>query len=185
MQFYGFWRKQYFYNIGQQMREFKLKQKCKDVSVYKTMLKEVTSINIRRSSKFNTLAIYGALKCLENVKYPKDLSVYIVTKYGPVTSVVHALKKHKNSEQTSPFDFLNMQGNNASFYVAKALNVEGKNMVLTTKNHSLVEGLEFAKFDMKLGDTKKALVGLVDESVDGILGLNSLDISHWVYLDTL
>lgn len=164
------------------MREFKLEQKCEDILAYKVLLKDISNINIRRSSKFNILAIYGALKCLENVKYPKDLSIYIVTKYGPVLSVVHALEKHKNNEQTSPFDFLNMQGNNASFYVAKALGVEGKNMVITTKNHTLEDGIKLARFDMKLGLSNRSLVGLVDESVDGILGKTSLDISHWVYL---
>lgn len=164
------------------MKTFKLIQKNQDISVYKELLKDLTTINIRRSSKFNLLAIYGALKCVEGTEYSENLSVYIITKYAPVTSVAKVLQDQKDGHHITPFDFLNINGNNASFYVAKALNAKGKNQVITTKNNTLEDIIELAKLDMELGDIDDALVGLVDESIDGILDGSSEDISHWVYL---
>lgn len=164
------------------MKTFNLTEQNQDISVYKELLKNLTTINTRRSSKFNLLAIYGALKCVDGIKYPKNLSVYIITKYAPVTSVVKVLNDQKNGQKITPFDFLNINGNNASFYVAKALNVSGKNQVLTTKNNTLEDAIEIAKLDMEFGDVEDVLVGLVDESIDGILDETSKDISHWVYL---
>ncbi len=164
------------------MKTFHYENDNQDISSYKHLLKQMTPINTRRSSKFNLLAIYGALKCVEDLAYKKDLSIYIVTKYAAVRSVASVLDNQKNNLQVSPFDFLNMNGNNASFYVAKALNVTGKNQVITTQNNSLVDGIKLAKFDMSIGDVGDVLVGLVDESVDGILQDVSKDISSWAYL---
>ncbi len=164
------------------MKSFKLVQENQDIKVYRELLKGLTNINTRRSSKFNLLAIYGALMCLKDVKYSKNLSVYIVTKYAPVSSVVRVLENQKQGLKTSPYDFLNINGNNASFYVSRALGVSGRNQVITTKNNTLDDGITLARFDMDLGEVDDVLVGLVDESVDGILEQNSLDISSWVYL---
>lgn len=165
------------------MKTFQLQQANTDIAVYKKQLKALTTINIRRSSKFNILAIYGALKCMENVTFSERLGVYVITQYAPVSSVAKLLEKQQQGHNTTPFDFLNINGNNAAFYVAKALNATGKNMVVTTKNNTLDDAIALAAFDRELGVIDDALVGWVDESIDGILadGKSSPDISHWVY----
>ncbi len=170
------------HSLKQQMKTFKLTQKNQDIKVYKELVKNLTSMDTRRLSKFNLLALYGALMCLKYVSYSKNLSVYIITKYAPISSVVKVLQTQKQGYPTTPFDFLNINGNNASFYVSKALGVSGKNQVITTNNNTLQDAIELAKFDMNIGEIGDALVGLVDESIDGILNQSSLDISSWAYM---
>lgn len=160
---------------------YQLSQENTEIEKYKKMLKDISDINIRRASKFNILAIYGALMCMRDVFFSKRLGIYILTRYGPISDVVRILHKHHTGQKITPFDFLNINGNNAAFYVAKALNASGKNMVLTTKHHSFEEGIQLAQLDISLGIIDDVLIGLVDESVDGILTETSLDMSHWVY----
>lgn len=160
---------------------YQLSQEKTDISIYKQWLKKISDINIRRSSKFNILAIYGALKCMDNIHFSQRLGIYLLTRYGPVSNVVNVLDKHQAKQKITPFDFLNINSNNAAFYVARALNATGKNMVLTTTNNSLADGIKLAQLDMTLNIIDDALVGLVDESVDGILTETSLDTSQWIY----
>ncbi len=71
-----------------------------------------------------------------------------------------------------PFDFLNINSNNVSFYVSQALESKGKNMVLTSHDLSFEKALELALFDLEIDEVKDALIGNVDESLDGINNFN-------------
>ncbi|PIE74249.1 MAG: hypothetical protein CSA19_00705 [Deltaproteobacteria bacterium] len=162
------------------MKTYQLTEGNRDVSFYKQKLRELSSISIRRSSKFNLLTLYGALQCMQGVSFSKRLGIYVMTQYGPVASFIDVFEKQRNGQKLSPFDFLNININNAAFYVSRALDVEGKNMVVITKDNHLNRGIDLAKLDMQLGIIDDALVGLVDEAVERAEGTFP-DISHWVY----
>lgn len=179
------------------MKTFHFTHENQPLAVYKAWLKAHSPMNVRRAGKFNLLALYGALHCMQGVRFSNNLGIYLVSRYGPVSGVAEVLEKQKRGHKTTPFDFLNINSNNAAFYVAKALNANGRNMVVTTQHNHLDDGIALARLDMHLGLIDDALVGWVDESIDGILpadngstdndstedsaAATTPDISHWVY----
>ena len=57
----------YIKNIFKQISE------NKSVREHRAQLKAITSLNLRRNSKFNLMAIYGAIKTLENYGFPGNI----------------------------------------------------------------------------------------------------------------
>lgn len=162
------------------------------IKEYRELLKPLSSINLRRSSKFNILAVYGALLCLSNKELSSNMGIYIATEYGPIMDVNHVLDTvTSESNIVMPFDFLNINSNNVSFYVSKALNANGKNMVLTSQELSFEKAMQLAFFDLHSKDVEDILVGAVDESLEDIeeykkytsnvLNKASKDGSFWFY----
>lgn len=164
-----------------------------NIKVYKSLLKEISKINLRRSSKFNILAVLGALKCMKEKTYSDNMGIYLASEYGSITSVKNVLEQVSQDSIVMPFDFLNINSNNVSFYVSQALESKGKNMVLTSHDLSFEKALELALFDLEIDEVKDALIGNVDESLDGINNFNkyisnvekkpSKDLSAWIYIN--
>lgn len=139
------------------------------IKEYRTQLKEISKINLRRSSKFNLLAVYGALKCSEKLTFSDNLGIYVATEYGPIMDVRHAMETVAQDEHiVMPFDFLNINGNNVSFYVSQALNAIGKNMVLTSQDLSFEKTVQLAHFELMNNEVQDVLIGAVDESLENI-----------------
>ncbi|WP_419770772.1 MAG: hypothetical protein ACNI3C_03025 [Candidatus Marinarcus sp.] len=162
------------------------------ITHYRTLLKSLSDINLRRSCKFNVLAVYGALMCCKEITLSSNTGIYVATEYGSVLELDNIL--NSSSEETPmimPFDFLNINTNNVGFYVSKALQASGKNMVLTAKNCSGEKALQLAKFDLDIKEVEDVLIGGIDESVssienanlyiDNILNQESKDGSCWIY----
>ncbi len=164
-----------------------------NIKVYKSLLKEISKINLRRSSKFNILAVLGALKCMKEKTYSDNMGIYLASEYGSITSVKNVLEQVSQDSIVMPFDFLNINSNNVSFYVSQALESKGKNMVLTSHDLSFEKALELALFDLEIDEVKDALIGNVDESLDEINNFNkyisnvekkpSKDLSAWIYIN--
>jgi hypothetical protein len=164
-----------------------------NISYYKKELKALSSINLRRSSKFNILAVIGALKCMENCTFSTNMSIYVASEYGSISSVKKVLEQVSRNELVMPFDFLNINTNNVSFYVSQALESTGKNMVVTSEYFSFEKALELAMFELETKEVEDVLIGRVDESLQDIHDFNqyltpytqtnSYDISSWIYLN--
>lgn len=163
-----------------------------DIKAYRTLLKPLSSINLRRSSKFNILAVYGALLCMNEVKTSQQFGIYVATEYGPIMDVHNVLNTvNMDNFIIMPFDFLNINSNNVSFYVSKALDAVGKNMVLTSEEVSFEKALQLALFDLETKDVQDVLIGAVDESLEeipeyskytsNVLKQQSFDGSFWLY----
>ncbi|RXJ85602.1 hypothetical protein [Arcobacter sp. CECT 8985] len=147
----------------------KILNEKKDIKEYRALLKQISSINLRRSSKFNILSVYGALLCMKNINTLGNSGIYISTENGPITDVCKVIDTVNEKDFIiMPFDFLNINVNNVSFYVAKALNFNGKNMVLMNETLGFEKTLQLAKFDLDTNDINEALIGAVDESVENI-----------------
>jgi len=172
---------------------YSINNKNENIKVYKSFLKEISKINLRRSSKFNILAVLGALQCMKEKNYSNNMGIYVASEYGSITSVKTVLEQVSQDSIVMPFDFLNINSNNVSFYVSQALESNGKNMVLTSHDLSFEKALELALFDLELNEVNDILIGNVDESLDEINNFNkyisnveenpSKDLSSWIYIN--
>ncbi len=173
---------------------YKIINSNKDIKEYKKEIKEVSKINLRRSSKFNILAVLGAIKLTQNIKLSDNLGIYVASEYGPIGDAYKMMKIVSKKEHiVMPFDFLNINSNNISFYVSQALKAKGQNKVITSRYLSFEKALELAKFDLDTKEVKDILIGGVDESLlcvkdfDKYLYFNksfeSKDGSCWFYLN--
>jgi hypothetical protein len=174
-------------------KKYLMKNECTGVKEYKSALKEICKLNLRRSSKFNILAILGALRCQDNNSLTGNTGIYVGSEYSSMNSVKKVLEEVSNEAVIMPFDFLNINSNNVSFYVSQALSSIGKNMLLTSDELSYERALEVALFDLEIDEVDDAFIGLVDESLNNIKEYNkyilntihavSYDYSGWLYMN--
>ncbi|NVJ54423.1 MAG: hypothetical protein HWD90_12085 [Campylobacteraceae bacterium] len=173
---------------------YKLINSNTSVKEYRKELKEISKINLRRSSKFNILAVLGALRATKDINLGQNLGIYIASEYGPINDVYKLMQTiNEENNIVMPFDFLNVNSNNVSFYVSQALNAKGKNMLLTSQYLSFEKSLQLAQFELEIDEISDILIGAVDESLDEVkdyekyvsFGNNqaSNDGSCWLYLN--
>lgn len=174
----------------------KLINSNKNIKEYKKELKELSKINLRRSSKFNILAVIGALKVTKDINLSSQLGIYVSSEYGPINDVYNIMNTVSDEEHiVMPFDFLNINSNNVSFYVSQALDAKGKNTLITSRYLSFEKALQLALFDLELNEVDDILIGGVDESLSDIKDFNnyltfakeveSKDGSCWFYINKL
>ncbi len=171
-----------------------LLQHCQPVKHYKDILKRIKKTNLRRSSKYNIIAVLGALQCMRGVEMKNAFwGIYVSSAYSCIENVAEVVTRI-NSEPEAPvmpFDFLNVNSNNVSFYVAQALEATGKNMVVTAEDLGFEKALQTADFDLCYGFVDRALLGGVDTSLQNFDGAAdyvplpdntpSMDGSCWIY----
>ena len=167
---------------------YQLFEPNESIATYKQKLATLCKINLRRANKFNLLAVFGALSCVQNQPLSPNLGIYLATEHGPVESLTNVLEQvTKEDGVVMPFDFLGIN-TNASFYIAQALNASGKNMVLTSNHLSFEKALQLAYFDLMHHEVDDVLVGKVDASLCFIEpkhrpkgDKNNHDESCWLY----
>lgn len=172
---------------------YKQIEEIKPVGYYKKQLKELSKINLRRSSKFNVIAVYGALKCLDNIPYSKNLSVYIASEYGCTQDMLKVLTQVNTKDDiVMPFDFLNVNTNNVGFFISEALETTGTNINISSQDMSFEKAFELAYYDLLFKESQEVLIGAVDESLDDVINENELihnvenkktkDGTSWLFL---
>jgi 3-oxoacyl-(acyl-carrier-protein) synthase len=141
-----------------------------EVSVYRKQLKEISKINLRQSSKFNVMAVLGAMKCMKNISYDKNLSIYLASEYSCTQNMLNVITQvNTKDDMVMPFDFLNINTNNAGFFIAQALDTVGSSLNITSWDLSFEKALEMAYSDLLLNEATEALIGGVDESLENII----------------
>lgn len=174
--------------------KYKLINSNTNIKEYRKELKEISKINLRRSSKFNILAVLGALRTTKDINFGDNLGIYIASEYGPINDVYRIMQTiNEENNIVMPFDFLNVNSNNVSFYVSQALNAKGKNMLLTSQYLSFEKALQLAQFELEIDEISDILIGAVDESLLEIKNYKkyvsfannqiSKDGSCWLYLN--
>ncbi|NCB13346.1 MAG: hypothetical protein EOM78_17125, partial [Erysipelotrichia bacterium] len=111
---------------------FKHETPSKSEKDYKALLKEITTLDVRKISKLNLLAIYGAIKTLKDKEHKKDLSLYAASNFACIQETYKILQELKSQNPVMPFDFLNINTNNMGFYISKALNTMGNNYTISS-----------------------------------------------------
>ncbi|MGB5920385.1 hypothetical protein [Arcobacter sp.] len=166
----------------------------KSAKEYRKDLKEISSLNFRRNSKFNVMAVYGALKVLDKIKYKDNLSIYLASEYGCIEDLLKVLNQINNDESfVMPFDFLNVNTNNTGFLISQALQTIGNNINVSSEDLSFEKAFELAYFDFHFKKVDEILVGGVDESlvnvinhnsvINNLFNLDSKDGSSWLYIN--
>lgn len=171
---------------------FKYITKNNTLDEYKKLIKTSCSKSFRRISKFNAMAIYGATKTLKDIEFDKNLNIYTATENGCVESMINVLKQVTNKENVTPFDFLNINGNNVGFLISEAIESIGNNFVITAEDLSFEKALELGYFDLQSDIANEILIGGVDESLDYLENYNDYitnmqnreinDGSVWFYI---
>lgn len=170
---------------------FKHHTKSKPIKEYKDLLKDLTNMNLRRTSKYNALAIYGALKCVKNIDIPHNLDIYSSSEHGAIKDISVVLEELNSQFQTiMPFDFLAISSSNIGFYISKALDSVGNNISITSKGTSFIKAIELAYNTLQSNNSQDILVGYIDEALDELnheeITANkeqfSYDKSYWVFL---
>ncbi len=136
------------------------------VGFYKKKVKEITQTSMRRASKFNLLSLYGACKCMEDRVVPSNTSIYIGNEFGVVSGVQKVMESlNEESVIVMPFDFLNMNGNNACFTISKVLDTKGENILMTSSDLTFELTLKLVFYKCEENKDFTALIGGVDESI--------------------
>ncbi|MBE0495283.1 MAG: hypothetical protein IBX45_02610 [Campylobacterales bacterium] len=170
---------------------YELLDQTLSTQAYKQEVAKLTPLGMRRANRFNLLAVYGALCCNARFGVSKNTHVFVATEYGPVGSLMRVLGQMQKG-YLAPFDFLGLN-TNASFYVAKALGVQGRHAMVTSHDISLEKALHLAYVDMRAGEAEAVLVGLVDETLAEVpafercitnVAEGCVDKSMWFYAST-
>jgi len=154
---------------------FQFVNKNETASYYKKLLKEINPINLRRSNKFDVLAVYGACNCMINQNYEETLNIYLASEYGVISGILKVLPTLDNKDNIiMPFDFLNTNGNNAGFNISSALKSKGESILINSNNFSFEQSLKYAYFKANSQNNFETIIGAIDESLEHIENINNI-----------
>ena|GEM_PF-5242582 len=158
-------------------------------------LKEAGRGQYRRIDRFVELALLGAGRCAAGRKLAPDCGLYLGSGLGPMGDNVRVQQQLVLERFVPmPFNFINILGSNAGFYVAKDLGLSGQNYFVSRRGASFEAALELAVMDLELGVVRQALVGVVEDVSlplaehrlrQGLApGTRLAEGSHWLLLET-
>ncbi|MHB8254587.1 MAG: hypothetical protein ACYDEV_13035 [Acidiferrobacter sp.] len=118
---------------------------------------------LRQASRFIRLAAAGALACAQKAALPATGGVYLATGLGDQGSGARLFAQtHTHEGRASPFDFVNVNSNTATYAIARIAGLAGPNLTISQGALSFEWALRLALTDIQGGLTH-ALVGGVDE----------------------
>jgi len=124
------------------IKNFSSYRSDEDTINIKYELKNRYKIDTRRQNDFIHLAVYGAQLLKEKTSIDKDDELYMTSAHGDC-DVVQKTNTYVNKEKQTVklFDFINLLGNTTSYYVAKSLNISGKNIFQISDNFTYINTL--------------------------------------------
>lgn len=156
-------------------------------------LKEMTGQNFRRINRFIELALVGAISCRDraNVIAP-DTALYLACDSPMLADSIKILQGIQNERRPpSPFEFMNVSGNMAGYYVANQLGLNGPQLAVHRNHAALEAALELLM--LQSHQHRRALIGYVEEGVWPLAEqrirhryaaeASLFECSHWFYFD--
>ena len=159
----------------------------------RALLRQMTGQNFRRINRFIELALVGALRCRQAAgEIAPDCALYLACDSPMLADSVKILQgMHDQCRPPSPFEFMNVSGNMAGYYVASQLTLNGPQLAVHRNHAGLEAALELLMLDS--ARHRRALIGYVEEGVWPLreqrlrLGLAEdatlFECSHWFYFD--
>lgn len=156
-------------------------------------LQALTGQSFRRINRYIGLAIYGALHCGRAAGgVGADTALYLASEAPMLSDCVRALRGGvAGGRPPTPFEFMNISGNMAGFYIAQHLRMNGPQLATHRKGAGLEAALELLQIDS--ARHRRALLGYVEEGVWPLAeqrirlglanGASMRECSHWLYLD--
>ncbi|MDA8390157.1 MAG: beta-ketoacyl synthase N-terminal-like domain-containing protein [Gammaproteobacteria bacterium] len=126
-------------------------------------VQELCGQQLRQASRFIRLAAAGALRCAQRAALPASSGLYLATGLGDHNTAARLFaQSHLGQGRASPFDFVNVNSNTASYYIARMAGLKGPNLTISQGALSYEWALRLAMTAVCAGLTY-ALVGGVDE----------------------
>lgn len=156
-------------------------------------LKEMTGQNFRRINRFIELALLGAFRCRDAASgIASDTALYLACDSPMLADSVKILQGiHNERRPPSPFEFMNISGNMAGYYVANQLGLNGPQLALHRNHAGLEAALELLM--LQSAQHRRVLIGYVEEGVwplpeqrarHGLaMDVSLFECSHWFYFD--
>ncbi len=127
--------------------------------------------SLRQASRFIHLAAVGALASVREATPPASTGVYLATGLGDQRTPARVFAQTRTGPPAvSPFDFVNMNSNTATYYIARLAGLAGPNLTISQGVLSFEWALRQACIAIEEG-LDHALVGGVDESAPSIAEL--------------
>lgn len=150
--------------------------------------------SFRRINRYIELALYGAIHCARVAgRLDSDTAIYLASEAPMLADCIKALKTiEAEARPPTPFEFMNISGNMAGFYIAQHLQLNGPQVVTHRSGCGLEAALEL--LSLRSAAHRRSLLGYVEEGIWPLsqqrarLGLPAdtplLECSHWLYLDS-
>ncbi|MYM63964.1 beta-ketoacyl synthase N-terminal-like domain-containing protein [Pseudomaricurvus sp. HS19] len=120
----------------------------------------------RRIDRYTQLALLGSARCVGEQPLSPRTGLYMGSRFA---SLSNAITMHEQmigrGDTPKPAHFINSLSNSASFYVARNLELSGRNQFVSRGDASTVATLQVASLDLLSGTVDEALVGIVEEAV--------------------
>ncbi|MFT4046863.1 MAG: hypothetical protein QM661_09235 [Solimonas sp.] len=155
---------------------------------------QARGISVRRVNRFIELALLGAVQCRDDhgAAIAADAALYMAADTPMLAGCVNALHATLAEQRPpTPFEFMNISGNMAGFYIAQQLTIGGPQLALARRGSGLEAALEL--LHLQSHSHRRALLGCVDAGVWPLaeqrqrLGLDAdaalFETSHWFYVD--
>ena len=123
----------------------------------------------RRIDRFIQLCLLGSARCMqaiESISHNSRTGLYIGSRFAAMSNTIEVQEQmFLHGQAPKPVNFINTLSNSAGYYVARNLQLKGKNLFVSRQNASLEAALSLAQLDLQSGQIEQALVGVVDEGV--------------------
>lgn len=154
-------------------------------------LLDLTGQSFRRINRYIELALYGALRCAHG-GVGADTALYLASEAPMLADCVKALRGViAERRPPTPFEFMNISGNMAGFYIAQQLAMSGPQLAVHRSGASMDAALEL--LTVQSAQHRRALLGYVEEGIWPLTeqrwrldlpdGATLAECSHWLYLD--
>lgn len=128
----------------------------------KNELKLKYKLETRRQDKFIHLALYGGQLLKEKIEIKADDELYVTSGVGNADIVQKTnTYMYRDNQPLRLFDFINLLGNTTSYYIAKSLNIRGKNIFQISDNFTYTNTLVSAYASL-LNSKKDAIICSID-----------------------
>lgn len=155
---------------------------------------QALGVNVRRINRFIELALLGAVQCRNDhgTAMAADAALYLAAETPMLSDCVKALRATLAEQRPpTPFEFMNISGNMAGFYIAQQLGMSGPQLAVSRRGNGLVAVLEILQ--PQHPRHRRALLGCVEEGVWPLAEQRErlelpadaalYESSHWFYVD--
>lgn len=157
----------------------------------RNLLQAESGRSFRRINRFTELALIGALRLHRKMPaVAPDAALYLASESPMLGDCVKVLNSTIVEQRPpTPFEFMNISGNMAGFYIAQQIGIDGPQLAIARRHAGLEAALEL----LQLPTHRHALLGCVEEGVWPLAAQRQrvdlpadaplFETSHWFYCD--
>ncbi|MGH8446158.1 MAG: hypothetical protein ACREVL_12880 [Solimonas sp.] len=150
-------------------------------------------VAVRRINRFIELSLLGALHCRDAAgTVHGDAALYLAAEAPMLADCVKALRSTIAGQRPpTPFEFMNISGNMAGFYIAQQLAIGGPQLAVARRHAGLEAAFDLLQLQHR--SHRRALLGCVEEGVWPLAEQRQRlqlpddaplhESSHWFYVD--